>query len=105
LKLWYDFLAKYSVRFQRQKAIDNFIADFYCAKAKLVVELDGGGHYQEAQEQYDEKRTEILHTYGLNVIRFSNTDVDHNFCGVCTTIDIAVKQSLPQSSADDSSLV
>ena len=44
-KLWYDFLRYYPVRFQRQKAIGNYIADFYCAKARLVIELDGGGHY------------------------------------------------------------
>ena len=38
--LWYDFLSKYTVRFQRQKAIDNFIADFYCHKARLIIEID-----------------------------------------------------------------
>ncbi|MGM9632138.1 MAG: endonuclease domain-containing protein, partial [Eubacteriales bacterium] len=43
--LWYDFLSKYEVRFQRQKAIDNFIADFYCHKAKLIIEIDGSQHY------------------------------------------------------------
>ena len=46
-KLWYEFLSKYNVRFQRQKAIDNFIADFYCHKAKLVIEIDGSQHYTE----------------------------------------------------------
>ena len=43
--LWYDFLSTYPVRFQRQKAIDNFIADFYCHEAKLVIEIDGSQHY------------------------------------------------------------
>lgn len=46
-RLWYDFLSKYEVRFQRQKAIDNFIADFYCYKAKLIIEIDGFRHYTE----------------------------------------------------------
>ena len=45
--LWYDFLSKYEIRFQRQKAIDNFIADFYCHKAKLVIEIDGSQHRTE----------------------------------------------------------
>ena len=52
-KRWFDFLRNYPVRFQRQKAIDNYIADFYCAKARLVIELDGGGHYSEEQAEYD----------------------------------------------------
>ena len=59
-KLWYDFLRNYPVRFQRQKAIGNYIADFYCAKAKLIVELDGGGHYTEQQTEKDKRRTEEL---------------------------------------------
>ena len=46
-KLWYELLGNYSVRFQRQKVIGNYIADAYCAKARLVIELDGGGHYTE----------------------------------------------------------
>ena len=56
-KLWFDFLRNYPVRFQRQKAIDNYIADFYCAKARLVIELDGGGHYSEEQAEKDASRT------------------------------------------------
>ena len=52
-KLWYEFLRSYPVRFQRQKAIGNYIADFYCAKARLVVELDGGGHYTPEQIEKD----------------------------------------------------
>ncbi len=43
--LWYDFLRIYPVRFQRQKTIDNYIADFYCHKAKLIIELDGSQHF------------------------------------------------------------
>ena len=58
--LWYDFLSKYKVRFQRQKAIDNFIADFYCHTAKLVIEIDGTQHYTNKGNQKDAFRTEIL---------------------------------------------
>ena len=92
--LWYDFLSSYEVRFQRQKAIDHFIADFYCHKAKLVIEIDGSQHYTEEGRQKDEYRTEILEGYDLKVIRFTNHQIDTNFRGVCAYIDAAVKASL-----------
>ncbi len=93
-KLWYCFLKTYPVRFQRQKCIDNFIADFYCFRAKLVIELDGGGHYNPENAMNDAQRTKILESYGLKVIRFCNTDIDRNFYSVCTVIDTEVKQRL-----------
>ena len=96
-KLWYDFLRNYTVRFQRQKAIGNYIGDFYCAKARIVIEIDGGGHYTEEQIYKDKLRTEYLNSKGLSVIRFTNTDIERNFQGVCEFIDIQIKQSLPQS--------
>ena len=89
--LWYDFLRHYPVRFQRQKAIGAYIADFYCAKAGLVIELDGGGHYSPEQEAQDQIRTQALETMKLSVLRICNTDVDRNFYGVCCYIDEAVK--------------
>ena len=92
--LWYDFLSKYEVRFQRQKAIDNFIADFYCHKARLVVEIDGAQHYEEKEIQKDAFRTEILEGYDLKVIRFTNRQIDRCFCDVCAYIDFVVKASL-----------
>lgn len=92
--LWYDFLANYEIRFQRQKAIDRFIADFYCHRAKLIIEIDGSQHYTEAGEQKDEFRTEILEDYGLKVIRFTNRQIRENFQGVCEYIDAVVKASL-----------
>ena len=91
-KLWYGFLNSYPVRFQRQKSIDSFVADFYCHEAKLVVELDGSQHYEVAGIARDKERSAILEKYGLKVIRFSNLEVDRNFQGVCTTIDLAVKE-------------
>ena len=90
-KLWYLFLKDHPVRFQRQKCIDQYIADFYCFRAKLIIELDGGGHYNPKNEQKDQCRTQILNQYGLKVIRFSNTDIDKNFYSVCTVIDTEVK--------------
>ena len=92
--LWYDFLSKYEVRFQRQKAIDNFIADFYSHKAKLIIEIDGSQHYTEQGRQDDEFRTDILEGYDLKVIRFTNRQIDKNFRGVCEYIDTVVKASL-----------
>lgn len=98
-RLWYDFLRGYPVRFQRQKPIGSYIVDFYCAKAGLVVELDGGGHYEETQEVKDHLRTAWLENEGLRVLRFSNLDVDQNFSGVCQVIEREVRGSLPQSPA------
>ena len=106
-KLWYCFLRSYEVRFQRQKTIGHYIADFYCAKAALIIELDGGGHYNPEQAEKDRIRTEYIESLGLKVIRFSNRDIDKNFYGVCTVINNEVKvRTLPQSSpkGDDSSL-
>ncbi len=102
-RLWYNFLAKYPVRFQRQKVIDNYIADFFCAHAKLIIELDGGGHYTKEQIEYDEKRTRIFEQHGLLVIRFTNLDIDRKFYSVCTEIEKQVRErldSLPQSPSD-----
>ena len=96
-KLWYDFLHNYPIRFQRQKAIGNYIADFYCAKARLIIELDGGGHYTTEQKIKDEHRTNDLNTMNLTVARICNLDIDRNFRGVCAYIDRLVQNSLPQS--------
>lgn len=90
-KLWYEFLRNYPVRFQRQKAIDNYIADFYCAKARLIIELDGGGHYTEEQIEKDRIRTEDFKKHNIKVLRICNLDIDRNFRGVCEYIDLTVK--------------
>ena len=97
IKLWTQFLRNYPIRFQRQKVIDNYIVDFYCAKARIVIELDGGGHYTEEKIKHDEQRTKTLKKYNIQVIRICNIDIDNNFYNVCEHIDRAVKKSLPQS--------
>ena len=97
--LWYDFLKTYPVRFLRQKVLGRYIADFYCAKANVVIELDGSQHYEDEGLVNDKKRTEYLEQYGIKVIRISNLDVLKNFEGVCMYIDNAVKQSLRQPTA------
>ena len=93
-KLWYQFLRKYSPRFRRQEIVGDYIADFYCAKAKLVVELDGGQHYEKQQIEYDIARTEYIEALGIEVLRFSNHDVFINFTGVCDAIDICVQRKI-----------
>ena len=94
--LWYDFLRNYPIKFTRQKVLGKYIADFYCAKANLVVELDGSQHYEDVGLMNDEKRTQYLEQYGIKVVRISNLDVLKNFEGVCMYIDNEVKQSLSQ---------
>ena len=90
-KLWYEFLREYPVRFQRQKALGNYIVDFYCARARLVVELDGGGHYTIQQTEKDMLRTKALENMNLTVLRICNLDIDRNFSGVCEYVDMTVK--------------
>ena len=94
--LWYDFLRSYPVRFSRQKVLGKYIADFYSAEAKLVIELDGSQHYQDGNMEKDTERTTFLEGYGFTVIRIPNNEVSRNFQGVCAYIDAAVKQSLSQ---------
>lgn len=84
--LWYDFLKDYPVRFQRQKAIDSFIIDFYCASAKLMIELDGSQHFSAQGLAYDEERSAVLSKYGLAVLRFTNTEIEKQFDVVCQRI-------------------
>ncbi len=91
-RLWYDFLRNYPIRFTRQKVLGRYIADFYCATAKLVIELDGSQHYEDVGLKNDEERTKYLENYGIKVIRFSNLDVLMNFEAVCTVIDNTVKE-------------
>ena len=91
-KIWYQFLRKYPVQFRRQYVIGEYIADFYCHKAKIVVELDGSGHYEPEQIQKDIVRTNYLLSQGLQVLRFTNIDIQKNFYSVCEEIDKQVKE-------------
>ena len=92
--LWYDFLQHYPIKIYKQRIIDDFIVDFYCHKANLIIELDGSQHYTDEGVSYDEKRTQILNKYDLDVLRFSNLDIDKNFNGVCTMIDETIKERM-----------
>lgn len=90
--LWYDFLRDYPVKWYRQRSVDRFIVDFFCFKARLVIELDGSQHYTEDGMEYDSIRTDILEKYNLEVLRFTNLEVDENFRGVCETIHGKVRK-------------
>jgi very-short-patch-repair endonuclease len=91
-KLWYQFLCRCQPRFHRQYVIGSYIADFYCHKARLVVELDGSQHRSPEEIEYDQKRTQFLQSQGLTVLRMSNLDVMRQFEAVCEVIDNALKQ-------------
>ncbi len=113
--LWYDFLSKHEVRWYKQRIIDNYIVDFYCSRAKLVIELDESQHYTKDGIEYDNERTNVLREYGIEVIRFSKNEIDTCFDGVCLKIEEIVKKRLsdfnqsvkvvaPSGSKADSSL-
>jgi len=88
--LWYKFLRNYPIKFYRQKIIKNFIVDFYCSQAKLIIELDGSQHYTEQGIAHDKERTIILESLNLRIVRFSNADIDKKFKSVCKIIHEAV---------------
>ena len=92
--LWYDFLKTYPIRFNRQKIIGKYIVDFYSAKAKLIIELDGSQHYEDDGALKDNERTKFLEQYGFKIIRIPNSEIKHNFKGVCEYINLCVKQSI-----------
>ena len=94
-RLWYDFLSKYPIRFQRQKPIGTYIGDFYCHTARLVVEIDGDQHGEPDAVSYDSQRTAFLEQQGLKVIRFTNQEVDTSLDAVCSQINQAVLKRLP----------
>ena len=89
--LWSDFLRSYPLRFRRQRPIGEYIVDFYCPKARLVVELDGHSHFTDSGRRADACRTAYLESQGLKVIRFPDYEVEKNFPRVCQHIDVEAK--------------
>lgn len=85
-KLWFEFLQPLPVVIKRQRVIGNYIVDFYCPSAKLVIELDGSQHYEEAGKQKDQRRDADLADLGLKVLRYSNYDINSSFEAVCDDI-------------------
>ncbi len=85
-KLWSRFLRGLPVQFYRQKPLNHYIVDFYCAKKKLVIEVDGDSHFTPEAREADALRTSVLESYGLRVVRFTNHEVRANFESVCERI-------------------
>ena len=85
-RLWFDFLKNQTIRFRRQKIIGNYIADFYCARFKLVIELDGSQHYEESGMEKDRERDLFLMDQGYTVLRYTNADINLRFREVCEDI-------------------
>lgn len=85
-RLWYCFFKRLSVTVNRQKVIGRYIVDFYCAEAKLVIEIDGSQHYNEEEKRKDEIRTKYLNGLGLIVLRYSNLEINRDFESVCQDI-------------------
>ena len=92
-RLWYCFLRTYPIKFYKQRIIDNYIVDFYCAQAKLVIEVDGSQHYTADGQYSDANRSAIIEKYGLSVIRFSNREINTQFADVCATIHAYIQST------------
>ena len=95
-RLWYEYLRQYPHQFRRQVTFGHYILDFYCAAAKLAIELDGSQHYEPDGQRHDEKRDAWLESNGIQVLRFSNTDILRNLAGVCQMIDITVNERISE---------
>ena len=93
-RLWYDYLRSYPVKIYRQRVIDRFVADFYCSSARLVIEIDGAQHFTPDGREYDEVRSDALRQYKLDIIRFSNREIETNFVGVCQKIDAEIQKRI-----------
>ena len=93
-KLWYLFLRQYPIKIYKQRIIDHYIVDFYCAKARLVIEIDGSQHYTEQGQYADANRSFILEKYNLEVLRFSNREIDFEFDKVCEAIHQHIQSKL-----------
>jgi very-short-patch-repair endonuclease len=89
-KLWYEFLSAHHEKFTRQKPIGRYIADFYCARHRLAIELDGDSHFTGSADRYDQARTDALAIRGIRVVRFTNLEVLEEFEAVCGRIEEAL---------------
>ena len=92
--LWYDFLKQSQFQFNRQRIIGEYIVDFYCPTAKLVIELDGSQHFEKEAIEYDTLRTGYLKSLGLKVLRFTNDEIDQSFESVCLKINKSILSQL-----------
>ena len=92
--LWYDSLKTHPLQFNRQKVIGNYIVDFYCHQAKLIIELNGRQHFENKCLVDDQRRTKYLNSLELYVLRIPNNEIWDNFPAVCEKIDITVNAKI-----------
>jgi very-short-patch-repair endonuclease len=86
LKLWHGFLKTHACRFVRQKPMDDYVVDFYCARSQLAIEVDGESHFFGKALAYDQRRANVLAGMGIAILRFTNREITENFDGVCSSI-------------------
>ena len=84
--LWYDFLIKLPITFNRQKVIGDYVVDFYCASRNVVIELDGIQHGTEKGLHEDAERDAYLKSVGIRVLRYTNVEIHERFDDVCYDI-------------------
>ena len=91
-KLWFEFLSYLPEKFTRQKPLGPYIADFYCSRLRLVIEIDADSHFNPGSEAHDAERTAVLAGLNLRVIRFTNLEVREHFEAVCARIQEALAE-------------
>lgn len=99
--IWYQLFAKDNLnglRFLRQKPIDEYIVDFYCHELKLVVEIDGESHLSADAKEYDEHRTKVLNSYGIEVVRYTNEEILNRFEDVVIDLKRRVQERMIKKS-------
>ena len=79
-------------KFRRQYSVGPYVLDFYCARRKLAIEIDGGGHFEEEQIVYDKKRQAFIEQFGIRFLRFTNLDIRNNLSGVLEAIEEALRE-------------
>lgn len=85
-RLWYDCLKSLPMTVHRQKVLGNYIVDFYIASVKIMIELDGSQHYEQAHMEKDAQRDAYLKGLGIRVLRYANSDINYRFRAVCEDI-------------------
>ena len=91
-RLWYDFLKNYDVSFQRQKAIGDYIVDFYYPSLKIAIEIDGNQHYSKEGIEKDRIRTCEINNQGVQVIRITNRQIDMHFNEICEYLNNEIQK-------------
>ena len=95
--MWYMFLQNYPVKIYKQRIIDSFIVDFYCAKARLVIELDGSQHFTNQGLAYDQERSAMIAKYNLQVMRFTNLEIDQHFHEACELVHQTIQKRMMET--------